>query len=164
MHIKTQATIVLVSCLLTACGPSKEVSFKSGGMTHTFAEGQGSIPSNFSLPLYPNATTTGSVSAQDEKNREGSEFLILSSNDSLDKVSHYYQDNLKSNGWTVENTQNLPNLVNISAEKGEQDANVMLSNDGKITTISLSVTREGDETGSDSNEVYTPNTMTPPTD
>jgi hypothetical protein len=166
---KTNILAVLTAvAALTVSGcanNNKEVSFKSGGMTHTFAEGQGSVPKDFPLPIYPQASTTGSVSAQADQASDESKFLILSSDDPYDKVGAYYKKELASAGWTIETVQTLPKLINIAATKNPYDANVMLSNDGAKTTISLAVSRTaGAEIPTPSAEQYVPDQLTPPTD
>src|SRR3990167_2475852 len=162
---KGKLGLVLFSCLLTACTSSKkEVSFQSGGMTHTFAEGQGSVPSGFPLPVYPGSATTGSVSAEGAKDVEQTKFLMLSSADPVEKVSTFYQSQLKASGWTVESVQTFPKLVSISASRADLESNIMVSADINKTTISLSVSKnvalEGPESASSG--VYMPDKLTPP--
>jgi len=161
------SSLAVITCLFTACGGSdQKVSFQSGGMTHTFAEGQGAVPKDFPLPIYPNATTTGSVSAEGDKEVEHSKFLMLSSSDSVEQVSKFYQDELKVTGWKVDSPQESGNLVNISASRGDYEANVMVSNDGTRTTISLALSKGSEaahEPESNAGD-YTPNKLTPPTD
>ena len=78
------ALIVLsATCLLGGCSKEGAVTFNSGGMTHTFAEGKDATPKDFILPIYPGATTTGSVSAEGT-DQEESKFLMLSTSDTLD--------------------------------------------------------------------------------
>jgi hypothetical protein len=161
------ATIGVSLCLfLSACGNDKEATYKSGGMTHTMAEGKDAVPKDFPLPLYTGAAPTGSVSAEGAGD-EQSRFLILSTTDSLDKVSEWYQSELKNTGWNVE-VQVMPKLVSISATKKEKDldANVSLADDGGKTTISLQSTKsvEIKKEDEEPTENYTPNKVTPPTD
>ena len=87
---------------------------------------------------------------------------MLSSEDPYDRVGDYYQQNLKSNGWKIDKVQTFPKLINIAASKGELDANVMLSSDGKKTTISLAVSKNtGPASPEDSSANYTPDKLTP---
>lgn len=154
------------SLLLTACGKQQEVSYKSSGVTQTLAEGQGSIPADFSLPIYPQSTPTGSVSAQGQKGKDDSTFLILSSADPVQKVSDYYQRQLKAGGWKLQNQQDSPDLVSLSVSKDDQDASVTISanEDKKSTTISLAVSRLDDSQTTPDNESFSLNKLTPPTD
>lgn len=153
----------LSSLLFTACSSHQEVSYQSGGMTHTFAEGKGAVPDNFPLPVYPGATPTGSVSAQGDAD-ENSKFLMLSSADPVSKISDFYQAELKKGGWTVTNNQVLPSLVNIAASKQDLEASVMLSGDGQKTTISISLSKEPKGTPAPTSQTFTPDKLNPPTD
>jgi hypothetical protein len=164
--LRLMTTAVCTVLITAACaGNEKEVSFKSGGMTHTFAEGKDAIPKNFPLPIYPAASTTGSVSAETDQSAEDAKFLMLSSNDSYDKVGEFYKKELAATGWKVETVQTLPKLINIAATKDAYDANVMLSSDGQKTTISLAVSKTGGENVvTPPAEEYSPDSLTPPTD
>lgn len=153
--------------LLSGCNKEGSVSFNSGGMTQTFAEGKDAVPKDFTLPVYPGATATGSVSA-DGTGDEQSKFLMLSSTDPLDKVSAFYQDTLRDKGWTVDKVDTeMPKVVSITAHMKETEANVMLADDGGKTTISLQANKTGEITKEDadaSNENYQPDKINPPTD
>ncbi len=160
------ASNFIMSCLLLAgCALSDhKISFKSGGVTQIFAEGKSSIPANFPLPIYPKATTTGSVSASDEQGLENSKFLMLASRDPCDLVASYYKQKLLACGWKINNTQTLPRLINIIASKGHLEANIMLSSDGQKTTINLSVGDEESQLKKKSSSPYPLDKLNPPTD
>ncbi len=170
-RLRTASFVVLgaISALsLSSCGNQKEVSFKSGGMTHTFAEGQDAIPKDFALPIYPGATTSGSVSAGGE-DQEHSQFLMLSSNDPMDKISEFYQSQLKDKGWEIDKVDTSPKLVSIDAHKDKLQANAELveDSDSDKTTISLQVSQQSDNPKEDSEaaaENFKPDKVTPPTD
>ena len=170
-RLRTASFIVLgaISAVsLSSCGNQKEVSFKSGGMTHTFAEGQDAIPKDFALPIYPGATTSGSVSAGGE-DQEHSQFLMLSSNDPMDKISEFYQSQLKDKGWEIDKVDTSPKLVSIDAHKDKLQANAELveDSDSDKTTISLQVSQQSDNPKDDSEaaaENFKPDKVTPPTD
>ncbi|HEY9730729.1 MAG TPA: hypothetical protein V6C89_02385 [Drouetiella sp.] len=171
-NLLRRATLVFVATVsvvsLSSCGNQKEVSFKSGGMTHTFAEGQDAVPKDFPLPIYPGATTSGSVSAGGE-DQEHSQFLMLSSNDSMDKISEYYQGQLKDKGWEIDKVDTSPKLVSIDAHKDKLQANAELveDSDSDKTTISLQVSQQSDNPKEDSEaaaENFKPDKVTPPTD
>lgn len=155
------------SVLLAACGTQeKQVSYQSGGMTQTFAEGQNAVPKDFSLPVYPNATPTGSVSA-DGNSQEQSQFLMLSTTDSIDKVSDFYQDKLKDAGWTIDKVDTDPKIININAHKDKLEANVIIADDSGKTTISVSSAKTGDTSKEDAqskSDDFSPNKLNPPTD
>lgn len=163
-YLSISALVMVVS---SACGSDKQVSFKSGGMTHTFAEGKDAIPKDFPLPIYQGAVVTGSVSSEGD-NKEHSKFLMLSSSDPLDKVSEFYQTELKSRNWQIENVQSWTKLVSISAKQKDLEANVMLADDGGKTTISLSTGKSlqdgSDKVDEGDLENYKPEKLTPPTD
>jgi hypothetical protein len=152
---------------LGACSQEGSVKYESGGMTQTLAEGKAAVPKDFVLPVYPGATATGSVSAEGS-GQEQSKFLMLSSPDSLDKVSDYYQNTLKDKGWTIDKVDtDAPKVVSISAHMKETEANVMLADDGGKTTISLSSGIAGDTSKDDTEsnqENYKPDKANPPTD
>jgi hypothetical protein len=156
--------VVLVNL---GCSKEGSVTFNSGGMTHTFAQGKDAIPKDFALPIYPGATATGSVSA-DGAGQEESKFLMLSSTDSLDKVSEFYQTNLKDKGWTIDKVDTeAPKVVSISVHLKDTDANVMLADDGGKTTISLSSGKAGDTSKEDAesnSENFKPDKANPPSD
>lgn len=149
--------------LLVACGSSeKQVSFDSAGMTHTMAEGESVKKNDFPLPVYPNAQPTGSVSAKGTD--EHSSFMMLSSSDSLSKVSEFYSEKLKEDGWTVNATTSMPNMVNISASKKDLEGNVMVGLDSDKTTITLAVSKEPATIPDVTGQTYTPDKINPPTD
>ena len=131
-------------------------------MTHTFAEGKDATKQGFALPIYPDAKPSGGVS--NTASAESSSFLLLSTPDSVDKVSEFYQQQLKKDGWEVAPTKVMPELMNIAAKKGEVEASVMVSGEDKSTSITLTVSRMPEGTPSVSNEQYTPDKLNPPTD
>lgn len=157
---------VTAALVCSGCASNEQVSFQSGGMTHTFSEGKEAIPKDFPLPIYPKATATGSVQAEGGSDRENSRFLMLASKDSVSDVSKFYLDKLKENGWKVDSQQGSASFVNLSASQSDLEANVMVSGDGAKTTISLAVSKaaaaEGASAGNPSD--FVPNKITPPTD
>lgn len=155
--------VVLIQ--LSGCNNSEQVSFKSGGMTHTMAQGPNAIPKDFAELVYPEATTAGSVSAEGN-NEEQSQFLMLSSASPVSSVSKWYQDQLKQQNWKVDKVQDMPKLVSISGHKDKVEVNVMIAEDGQKTTISLSTGSQVDGANEDKvpAENYTPDKLNPPTD
>lgn len=156
--------------LLTACGGNeKEVSFKSGGVTHTFSEGNADTSKDFPLPMYPNAKTEGVNSAKGEAN-EASAYMLLKTDDKLDAVTAFYADKLKSDGWKINANTCMPDLANISVSKNDMEGNVQIGVDeqSKQTTITLAYSREatGDAATTVSKDAhsYTPDKLNPPTD
>lgn len=133
--------LVIAACTLTACGAKKEVSFQSGGMRHTFAEGESAVPLGFPVPIYPGAAAAGSVSAEAEKSSEEAQFLMLSSLDPLEKVRRFYEEELARAGWKVEVAESLPGMISIGASREDLDANVTLSAEGKKTSINIGLSK-----------------------
>jgi len=166
LGLRLSLSLVVAGSLLGACGSSKEVTFKSGGMTHTFAEGKSAVPQDFPLPVYPGAQATGSVSAQGEKSSDESQFLLLSSNDSAEKVRQFYEKELPSSGWKVATTQSMPKVISISASRDDLDASVMVSSEGDKTIINIGVSKNGgpEPEPAPADENYSPDKLTPPTD
>lgn len=163
--LRSGLTLLLAACLLSACANSKEVTFKSGGMTHTFAEGKSAVPSDFPLPVYPGAQATGSVSARGDKTDEQSRFLLLSSADSVEKIRDFYEKELPKAGWKVETSQTLPPQVfSISASRDDLDAAVMVSSEGDKSIINISVSKESDSEPEPVDKDYSPEKITPPSD
>ncbi len=158
----------LAAFALSACGGSndKEVSFKSGGMTHTFSAGQATNTQDFPLPIYPNAEKTGEVQASGDE--DDSKFLMLSSNDSVDKVGEFYKTKLTADGWSVtDRFRQGDKLVNLNATKDKQEASVMISAGGEgnsATTITISVGKQSNDGAVQTGQNFTPDKLNPPTD
>lgn len=156
--------VIVAGMLLTSCSNSSEVSFQSGGITHTFAEGNDATKQGFLLPIYPGAKPSGGVSSGN--NAESSSFLLLSSPDSAAKISDYYQQQLKKEGWEITQQDKMADgeVTNIGARKGELEASVMVSGEEKSTSISLTVSRAPEGTPAVTDQQYTPDKLNPPTD
>jgi hypothetical protein len=167
MSIDHRLTFICAFLVVFAsgCGNDKEVTYKSSGMTQTLSEGKQSVPKDFQLPLYPGATATGSVSAEGDR-EEQAKFVILSTSDSIEKVSDFYQEELKKSGWSVDNIQNLGKLVSISVNQKGIDGNVNISDDSGKTTISLELNKATETKKEDEEpaENFSPDKVTPPTD
>lgn len=129
--------------IFVACAQQNhEVSVKTGSLTATYSEGQGAIPHDFPLPIYPQATVSGSMSAQDKSDKQDTRMLMLTVSDSVEKVSQYYQEKMKTDGWHIESTSTMGELANILATKEAMQANVIIAPDspsGK-TQITIAVT------------------------
>ncbi|HEY9793645.1 MAG TPA: hypothetical protein V6D22_24820 [Candidatus Obscuribacterales bacterium] len=159
--------------LLSACASNDaEVTFKSGGMTHTFVQGEAATK-DFPLPLYPKATAVGSNTASGDSDDE--HFMMLSSSDPTNKVSDFYLQELKKAGWSAETSGIIPEgaankgnsagtPVMIVAHKPGFEANVMISPEDKQTAISLSVSKQSNEKPKLSGQEFTPDKLNPPTD
>ncbi len=160
------AVLTFAVLALTACGNEKSVTYSSGGMTNTFNEGEKGVPKDLQLLVYPGAEIAGSTSAQD-KDGEHSAFVSLSTPDSLERVSDWYQDSLKKNGWTIDNHDaTQPSFVSISGHQKDVEINVIVAQDANKTTISVSEGKsgEGDPVDEEEIEKFTPNSIVPPTE
>ncbi|HEY9773234.1 MAG TPA: hypothetical protein V6C81_05445 [Planktothrix sp.] len=167
-RLAATATISLLAvAVMSGCSQQDKVSFSSGGMTHTFAEGKDAVPKDFLLPIYPGATATGSVTA-DGGDQDQSKFLMLSTPDQMDKVSDYYQNTLKDKGWSIDKVDtDAPKVVSISVHQKDVEGNVMLADDNGKTTISLSAGKSSDTSKEDTesnSENYQPDKVNPPSD
>jgi hypothetical protein len=136
-------------------------------MTHTLAQGSDALQKQFPLPVYPSSTPSGSVSAQGDEN-EQSKMLLLTTTDSIEKVSEYYQAEMPKGGWSVENVQTMPKLITISGVMKDKklESNVTINDDAGKTTILLNVasTAEIKKEDEEPSENFAPNKITPPTD
>jgi len=173
--LTSPAAIAILFCLclcmaggLSACG-GKEVSFSSGGMQQTQKIGKDSTPSDLSALVYPGATASGSQSSKSENKEltDESQYLQLSSQDALEKVSAWYSETLKNAGWNIEKKETMGNMVTISGTMKDSEVSVTISDDSGNTSIIITkstsvgvgaVPDEGDS------ENYKPNKDVPPTD
>lgn len=144
-HQKVYSATALISmcCIFfSGCGRHHgEVSFQTDGVTQTVRQGQIALRAGFPLPIYPQAQPSGSVSATSNQGHEDDRYLMLFSNDDLNQVKNFYRNALKDAGWKLKNAQESPDMVNITAQKENLEAGVMLTRNQNKTTISLSVSR-----------------------
>ncbi len=127
---------VFSASLLSACG-GKEVSFSSGGMQETQKTGKDSVPSDLSAMVYPGATASGSQSAKSENKEvtDESQYLQLSSADSIEKVSGWYEQTLKNAGWNIEKKETMGNMVTISGTMKDSEVSVTITDESGNTSI-----------------------------
>ena len=160
------AVLLLGALSISGCGNDKSVTFESAGMTHTFTEGQDSLPKDLQPLIYPGAQIAGSTSAQD-KDGEHAAFMSLSTSDSLEQVSSWYEATLPKSGWTVDTSDtSQPAIVSISGHMKDVELNVLMAQDANKTTISISEGKagEGEDVNEEEIENFTPNAVTPPTE
>lgn len=162
-HFLFASTMIFALPVIAGCAATDTVSYNSMGVKQTMTAGKESDLKNFPLPVYPNAKSTGSVAAKGDSG-DHSQFLMIASPDAVDKVSEYYQSELKKQGWTVENTSVMPALHNLQAHKDAQEANVMISADGDHTSITMSVCEAIQGVPEMSKNNYVPDMLNPPTD
>lgn len=143
-HMPFLVVVIMTGCasvimLICGCTRQGEVSFQSDGVTQTMSQGKVALRSGFPLPIYPKSQPAGSVSASDNQDHEDDKFLMLYTGDKLDMVGNFYKATLDSQGWKIENTQSFSNMLNITAQKDDLEAGVMLTRNAEKTTISLTV-------------------------
>lgn len=150
--------------LITACNNDKQVTFKSAGMTHTFSEGGKDLPRELKPFVYPESVVAGATNAHDAEG-EQARFLSMSSPDSMEKVTGWYQEKMDKEGWTVDETNKLPRLIIISGHKDDLEVSVTMAEDDGKTTISVSQGKSVDDPVSEKEmDNFTPNELTPATD
>lgn len=162
-HLHNLTWVVCLATMLSACSSQQDkVSFQSGGMTHIFTQGETAL-ANFPLPIYPGAQASGSVSANGDKN-ESSNFMMLSSPDSLSQIQSFYDKQLKVAGWNVVDSPIGEQMIKLDCHKESLEASVLLTRQDKQTAISLAVSNEPDNAVKLSGKEFTPDKLNPPTD
>lgn len=122
---------------ITASGDSSggNVEVKSSEGTFKWGANAGSVPAW--VPAYPGATTEGGMTAQTP---EGSQNTFgFKTKDPPSKVISYYQDALKSAGFTITNTMN-------TQSGGETGGMVMAEDASKKRSVMITVGTENGET------------------
>lgn len=163
------AGLIICSACLGACSNGKEVSFSSGGLQETQKSGKDSVPADLSSMVYPGATASGSQSAkaEDKAVTDESQYLQLTSPDSIEKVSAWYEQMLKNAGWNIEKKETMGNMVTISGTMKDSEVSVTIADETGTTSILITkstsvgagaVPEEGD------NENFRPNKEVTPTD
>ena len=115
LAFKALTTLSLVLAI-SACN-NGEVSYKSGGMQQTSQSGNGSVPNDLKALVYPGATASGAQTAlEDSKDAtDYSKYLQLTSSDSIEEVSQWYENKLKKD--REERTEGENNLYRRSYER-----------------------------------------------
>lgn len=109
--------------------------------------GEGKIPTGFpkDFPLYPGAKVEGNISGA--QNQAGKGFwLIMSTADSTNKVTAFYETNLPKNGWTVGSTMNIGPSSTWEVTKGDITGSVIVATDDKTKGTSIVITLAPKET------------------
>lgn len=133
------ATALLVcAVLLGGCTKSEEEQQADIEMAHLLIDSRhGGVPKDFpkDAPVYPGVT--GILATNEEGNRT----LMASSKDGVDKVSAYYEQELKKNGWTQAGPSSSGDgLTATSYTKETRDLSVCIGQDSwKLTCIILSL-------------------------
>ncbi len=151
--------------IFSGCSNDKKVTYDSAGMTTTFSEDKNGIPQDLKPFVYPEAKLAGMSSASDKEGEEA-KYLSMTSPDSMDKVTEWYTNALKSNGYTIDDDDEQPRSVNISGHKDKLEINITMAEEGDKTTISVSQGKSVDDPADEHEmENFTPNEDQPtPTD
>lgn len=102
--------------------------------------GQGKVPADFpkDFPLYTNATLAGNASGTQE-GKKGF-WLIFTTNDSADTVVAFYEEKLKSTGWSTDETMSLGALTTLKVAKNGLVGTVTVTSDEEKKETSIMVT------------------------
>jgi hypothetical protein len=116
-------------------GKNGTVVIRSPQGTMKFGSGAFQIPAW--LPAYPGSSPQGTFGAQSAESSSGT--FTFKVGDAVDKVSQYYQDHLKSAGFTI---------TNALATTGASGAGGMVSaeDSGKKRTVVVTIGTDGGET------------------
>lgn len=160
------ASAFICALSLSACN-NGEVSYQSGGMKHTSQAADGSIPDDLKNLIYPDSTTSGVQTAQEEgkDSSDYSKYLQLSSTDSIEKCSQWYEQVLKKEGWNIEKNEQQSKTICIEGRMKEAEINVTLADEaGKTTIIVSKSASSGAIPDEESVENYKPSKEVTPTD
>lgn len=103
----------------------------------------GELPVGFptDIPIYSGATVVSSVKSNKTQDAGESYFVILSSKDKFDSVKAFYVSQLPAKGWSEESSLSCSTGGNkcyqMSSVKGGRTLSVTLSEEDKMTTISI---------------------------
>lgn len=102
--------------------------------------GQGKVPADFpkDFPLYTNATLAGNASGTQE-GKKGF-WLIFTTKDSADTVVSFYEEKLKSSGWSTDETMSLGALTTLKVAKSGLVGTVTITSDEEKKETSIMVT------------------------
>lgn len=102
--------------------------------------GTNKIPGDFpkDFPVYPGTKVTSSLSGN-QNGQSGGFWLTLSTSDTPDKVTSFYETNLKTNGWSADSTTgtgmgtnwavskgNLSGYLTVSREKDDSETTILI--------------------------------------
>ena len=102
--------------------------------------GQGKVPADFpkDFPLYSNATIAGNIAGMQE-GKKGF-WLIFTSKDPGDAVVSFYEDALKSSGWSTDETMSMGPLTTMKVAKDGLVGTVTVTTDDEKKETSIMVT------------------------
>lgn len=104
---------------------------------HSFEEG--SLPDNFpsDIPIYPDAKLASSWVASGDGTDGLS--LIWETDDSVSKVSNYYENELENAGWTLSFTSETEGSTTYAFEKNDMSGFIGITVEESKTVISLTL-------------------------
>jgi len=133
--------LIVISVIFSKFGLNfmKKVDETKTGVEITVGEGK--ISSGFpkDFPLYPGAKVEGNISGAENQAGKGF-WLIMSTTDTSDKVTAFYETNLPKNGWTVGNTMNIGPSSTWEVTKGDTTGTVMVASDDTTKGTSIVIT------------------------
>ncbi|MCI0486659.1 MAG: hypothetical protein L0229_08675 [Blastocatellia bacterium] len=92
------------------------------------------------LPSYPGSYRTNAQYGPDRGINRA--FVALQTSDSVDRIAAFYNDAIKSNGWTVVNTLHEPELYKIEFKKGDNDqGSVQAQKNPLASTVDIVLSR-----------------------
>lgn len=115
-----------------------EVTTKEGTLKMATGKGGVALPDNFpkDVPLRPGATVKMSMTS-------GKGLMVhLESAGNVADTAKFYTEQLKGNGWEIEQTMNMGEISSLSAKKDQRQCTVSCSKDGEKTFIQIYVTPE----------------------
>lgn len=103
------------------------VSFTDTKTGSEVVMGGGTIPDDFpkDFPLYPQAKPAGTASGT-EGGGKGF-WLLLETSDAIANVVKYYGENLKSKGWTIDETMTFGDSSTYNVTKGNLSGTVVIA-------------------------------------
>jgi hypothetical protein len=115
-----------------------EIETKEGKAKIAASEGGVALPDNFpkDVPIYSGATVKATYTAGEAM------VVVLKTGATIADATKFYQDELKSNGWTIQATMNLGEGSMLQATKGERQCTITTGKDEDQTAISISVSPE----------------------
>jgi hypothetical protein len=116
----------------------EKVTITSEEGEFSFEEG-GSLPDNFpsDFPIYPDAKLASSWTASGDDTDGLS--LIWETEDSVSKVSNYYEGELEDAGWTLSFTSETEDSTTFAFEKNDASGFIGITVEESKTVISLTL-------------------------
>lgn len=103
--------------------------------------GEGKIPTGFpkDFPLYPGAKVAGNITGTENKAGKGF-WIMMTTTDTSDKVTAFYEANLPKSGWTVGSTMNIGPSSTWEVTKGDMTGAVIVAADEEKKGTSIVIT------------------------